>query len=146
MARPDTSTTEAFLFGYRDAIRERETIQAKLDILQTEMLPKSPSLTGMPGAASYEDRMASYMARLEEQQQKWIAAMNKATQAMIKIEGVINRVEDAELRQLLQYRYMNGYHWDIIAESMNYSGQYIYELRVKALSCVANILEQSKTE
>lgn len=138
MVRPDTSTTEAFLFGYRDAIRERETIQAKLDILQTEMLPKSPSLTGMPGAASYEDRMASYMARLEEQQQKWLAAMNKATAEMIKIETAINSVDNAELRQLLIYRYMYGYHWDVIAESMNYSPQRIYQLRLEALQAVAD--------
>jgi hypothetical protein len=63
---------------------------------------------------------------------------------MVRIEALISLVDDAELRQLLTYRYMNGYHWDIIAESMNYSQQRIYQLRIDALRAVASVLDDGK--
>ena len=135
---------EKMLFGYRDALRDRDSIQAKLDILRTEMLPKSPSLSGMPGASSQEDRMANYMVKVEEQISKLQIAYEKSFSEMVRIEALISLVDDAELRQLLTYRYMNGYHWDIIADSMSYSHQYIYELRIKALAAVSHIMDDGK--
>ncbi len=135
---------EKMLFGYRDALRDRDSIQAKLDILRTEMLPKSPSLSGMPGASSQEDRMGNYMVKVEEQFSKLQIAYEKSFREMVRIEALISLVDDAELRQLLTYRYMNGYHWDIIAESMNYSQQRIYQLRIDALRAVASVLDDGK--
>ena len=135
---------EKMLFGYRDALRDRDSIQAKLDILRTEMLPKSPSLSGMPGTSSQEDRMANYMVKVEEQISKLQIAYEKSFREMVRIEALISLVDDAELRQLLTYRYMNGYHWDIIAESMNYSQQRIYQLRIDALRAVASVLDDGK--
>ena len=135
---------EKMLFGYRDALRDRDSIQAKLDILRTEMLPKSPSLTGMPGASSQEDRMANYMVKVEEQISKLQIAYEKSFSEMVRIEALISLVDDTELRQLLTYRYMNGYHWDIIADTMNYSQQRIYQLRLDALRAVEAVIDDGR--
>ena len=135
---------EKMLFGYRDALRDRDSIQAKLDILRTEMLPKSPSLSGMPGASSQEDRMANYMVKVEEQIQKLQIAYEKSFSEMVRIEALISLVDDTELRQLLTYRYMNGYHWDIIADTMNYSQQRIYQLRLDALRAVEAVIDDGR--
>lgn len=135
---------EKMLFGYRDALRDRDSIQAKLDILRTEMLPKSPSLSGMPGASSQEDRMANYMVKVEEQISKLQIAYEKSFSEMVRIEALISLVDDTELRQLLTYRYMNGYHWDIIADTMNYSQQRIYQLRLDALRAVEAVIDDGR--
>lgn len=135
---------EKMLFGYRDALRDRDSIQAKLDILRTEMLPKSPSLSGMPGASSQEDRMANYMIKVEEQIAKLQIAYEKSFSEMVRIEALISLVDDTELRQLLTYRYMNGYHWDIIADTMNYSQQRIYQLRLDALRAVEAVMDDGR--
>jgi len=135
---------EKMLFGYRDALRDRDSIQAKLDILRTEMLPKSPSLSGMPGASSQEDRMGNYMVKVEEQISKLQVAYEKSFSEMVRIEALISLVDDTELRQLLTYRYMNGYHWDIIADTMNYSQQRIYQLRLDALRAVEAVMDDGR--
>lgn len=137
-------TIEQFLFSYRDARREIETIQAKRDILETEMLPKSPSITGMPSSRSHGDKMGEYMARLEDYAKALDDAYAKALEELDKINAIIGKVEDASLRQLLTYRYLKGYKWDTIADAMGYNKRQLFRFRIDALDEIERMLDDGK--
>ena len=50
-----------------------------------------------------------------------------------KISREINQVKIRNHRNLLRDRYINGMSWGDIAECMNYSGRYIYDVHRNAL-------------
>lgn len=136
--------TEKYLFSYQDAIKERDRIKVKLEILQNEMMPKSPSMSGMPGASVKDDKMANYIIRVEEYTRKLQAAYDRAFQEMVKIESVISLIDDATLRQMMTYRYLKGFRWEDIAETMEYSEQRMYQFRIDALREISRILDDGK--
>ena len=138
------SEVERYLFSYRDAVRERDAIRTKLEVIEEEMMPKSPSLSGMPGGGDSGDRMADYIARVEEYSSKLKLAYDKAYREMMRVDSVINLVEDPFLRQLMTYRYIKGYKWEVIADSMQYSEQRIFQLRLDALREASKILDDCK--
>ena len=135
---------EKNLFAYQDRMRERDRIKIKLEILQNEMLPKSPNMTGMPGSNNQGDKMAEYIVKVEEYTKNLQIAYDKAFREMVRIEALISLVDDSTLRQLLTYRYLKGAKWEEIAEMMNYSEQRMYQLRLDALRAVSNVIDDRK--
>lgn len=59
-----------------------------------------------------------------------------------EIEGVIERVPDAECRLLLEMRYLAMESWTEIARQMNTYRMWVYRLHDKSLELVAEVLQQ----
>lgn len=50
-----------------------------------------------------------------------------------EIEAAIDRVSDDRYRDILRYRYINGWSWERIAREMHYELRWIYRLHGRAL-------------
>lgn len=131
---------ESFLFGYLDAKRDLEILQQKKSIIENELLPRSPNMSGMPSGHAGSDRMAEYIIKLDEMQQKINEAIERACDRMKEIDEVISKVEDTTLKQVLFYRYIKGCKWDDIEETINYTERHLRRLKDRALEEVAKIL------
>ena len=59
-----------------------------------------------------------------------------------EIEGVIERVPDADCRLLLEMRYLAMDSWTEIARQMNTYRMQVYRLHDKSLELVAEVLQQ----
>ena len=53
-----------------------------------------------------------------------------------EIERVIDAVEDGQYRDLLKYRYLNGWSWQRIAKRMYVSEDWVWRLHRRALRAV----------
>lgn len=53
-----------------------------------------------------------------------------------EVEVVINAVDDNRSRELLRYRYINGFSFERIADRMGYAWRHIHRLHAKALGKV----------
>lgn len=53
-----------------------------------------------------------------------------------QIEGAIDAVEEARYREVLRYRYLNGWSMKRIAREMGYSEDWVYRLHRRALRAV----------
>ena len=69
-------------------------------------------------ARELDARVAEYAARARE------------------IERAIDAVEDGEYRDLLKYRYLNGWSWQRIARQMYVSEDWVWRLHRRALRAV----------
>ena len=77
----------------------------------------------------YACRMADLAAELRER--------SEACAALIaEIEGVIDRVPDERYRDVLRYRYLNGWSHERIAREMHYTLHYVQQMHVRALGMV----------
>lgn len=53
-----------------------------------------------------------------------------------EIEGAIDGVGDIVLRDVLRYRYLNGWSWQVIAQKMRFSQDWLWRLHARALEAI----------
>lgn len=53
-----------------------------------------------------------------------------------EIEGKIDAVEDQTCREVLRYRYLNGWSWQAISDRTHYSRDWLWRLHARALEAV----------
>lgn len=122
-----------YLRSYRRVKKEALVLEEAIEELRSNRI--SPSMRrpdGMPKGNGDSD-LSAYAARLDElerelQAKKW-EAIDRYHQVCADILAVPGETE----RQLLQYRYINGYTWEQIAVKMICSYRHVLRLHGKAL-------------
>ena len=87
---------------------------------------------GMPHGSSQND-LSSYAAVLQEREEELYREGVSQVQSYKDIAFRISRLEEQDERDVLFYRYIKGYDWWKIAQIMDYSERWIYELHGRAL-------------
>ena len=78
-------------------------------------------------------------AMLERRQRyRGIAVKRGAGEAdgLAGLEADIDRVRSEECREVLRYRYLNGWSWQVIAERTHYSKDWLWRLHARGLEAV----------
>lgn len=100
------------------------TIEAKKEILKT--LNDNISLTCD----------ALLLKSMKAEKEKIELELNKELQTKMKVFAIIDKVEDATLRTLLQYKYICGMSAEEIAEKLNYSPRHVIRMHTKAVDVI----------
>lgn len=128
--------TKQELRSYQHIKKEISQIEGLIREVSTRMYsPRTPQLTGMPGAASTErgsaqERAATELFAIRDHYEQKIREL---LQRQLRIEKAIDAIEDPVMRMLLRYRYIDGRSWKQIAILMNYSVDHIWKKHGQAL-------------
>ena len=88
------------------------------------------------GGGSIYGKTPDIIAKIVDLEQEINEQIDKLISVRIEIAGVIGAVEDDVLRQVLQFRYIDGKPWERVAADMGYSWRNIHRLHSKALNKV----------
>ena len=97
----------------------------KIDIenLKTEIenLPtiSSPQLTGMPHGTGISNPVVEYVIKKEELIKKLNQKIEKYTEELIRIEGIIDGIDDIEVRAIARMRFIQNMRWEDIGEKIH---------------------------
>lgn len=72
-------------------------------------------------------------ARMRALEKELDARIDAYALLVLEIEGVIDGVADPQYRDVLRYRYLNGWNWQRIAERMSFSQDWVWRLHKRAL-------------
>ena len=128
--------TKQELRSYRHIKTEIAQIEGNIRELNSRMYsPRTPHLTGLPGAASTErgsaqERAATELFALRDHYERKVRELNAK---QLQIEKAIDTLEDPVMRMMLRYRYIDGRSWNQIAILMNYSVDHIWRKHGQAL-------------
>lgn len=97
-------------------------------------------------SANYSDTVVSGGCKVDKIQTS-IEQMDRITQLICdrieqlvllkqQIEEAIQGIDDQVLRLLLEYRYINGFTWERVAEEINYDYRHTIRLHRKALEAI----------
>lgn len=75
----------------------------------------------------------NYMSALDELKQKVIYYRYQKVKICSELYDKIEALEDEQEKRLLKYRYIRGYHWDVIAEKMGYSVRQVFNIHNKVV-------------
>ncbi len=121
-----------------------QRIKSKSEQIQSlnELAAKCTAvLSGMPHSPSHgSPRMADAVCKIIDLENEIAASVDELVQTKREIVEVINKVENAEFRALLEQRYLCGATWERIAIDMNYSLRYVHCLHKNALKAVETLI------
>ena len=78
----------------------------------------SPQLTGMPHGTGVSNPIETYFLKKEALIEKLNQKIERYTEELIRIEEVIERIDDPEIRAIARMRFIQNMKWEDIGEKM----------------------------
>ena len=97
----------------------------KIDIesIQEEIrsLPmiSSPQITGMPKGSGISEPVVSYVLKKEELVERLNQKIAKYTEELVRIENIIETIDDAEVRAIARMRFVQCMTWEDIGNKIH---------------------------
>lgn len=136
MATYENRMKMQYLMRYIDSKRRARAILNEIQDLKDLATKITVTFNDMPGGGGSVDKIGAIVAHIVDLQTELAvqARTMKAEQEIV--QAVIDAVDDANLRQLLILRYINGLTWEKIAVDMHYSFRHTLRLHGAALAAV----------
>lgn len=123
---------KTYLRAYRKHGKRIKRIESEIEEIRNMKMYPSSNNDGMPHGSNQSD-LSSYAAALQEREDKLYQEGVKQVQTYKDIEYRINKLENQDERDVMFYKYIKGFTWWQIAQLMEYSESWIYELHGRAL-------------
>ena len=95
-----------------------ENIKTEIENLPTI---SSPQLTGMPHGTGISNPVVEYVIKKEELIKKLNQKIEKYTEELIRVEDIIDRIDDIEVRAIARMRFIQNMRWEDIGEKIIFS-------------------------
>ena len=93
-----------------------ENIKKEIDNIPTM---SSSQLTGMPHGSGVSNPVLSYVLKKEELIEKLNQKIAKYTEELVRIEGIIDKIDDEEVRAIARMRFVLCLKWEEIGERVH---------------------------
>ena len=120
------------LRAYRKHGKRIKRIESEIEEIRNMKMYPSSINNGMPHGSNQSD-LSSYAVALQEREDELYQEGVKQVQTYKDIEYRINKLENQDERDVMFYKYIKGFTWWQIAQLMEYSESWIYELHGRAL-------------
>lgn len=88
----------------------------------------------MPGGGTrHTSVMEEYVPKIVDLEREIDRRIDEYVDLVREVEAAIDQIEDERCRDVLRYRYLNGWSWEKIAEQMHYDERWVYRLHGHAL-------------
>lgn len=124
-----------YLSQYVSVVKEYDEAHESLIRFRAKIhSAKSQTLSDMPKATTQNDKLAGYVAKLEQLEEIVNSRLKKLRQIRIDIESIIARLDDSNHRRILTLKYIEGMRWEEVCVKMNYSWAQTHRIHSICLS------------
>ncbi len=127
---------KAFLRRYRDNEREIKRLEEEIARWESRAEKVTASYSLAPAHGSDGDKVQVAVDNIAEVKAMLYDRLTDATELRRSIQAAIDTVEDARLRNLLEYRYIDGQRWEEVAVHMGVSWQHIHRMHADSLHVI----------
>ena len=117
---------------YRRIKIKREDIE-RLRSLETKI---TPTISDMPKGNNQSNKIELITEKIADIEDHISDEMKELDETRSEIEEAIREVPNEIYQEILERRYINGQHWELIAVEMNYDYRWILRLHGKALEMI----------
>ncbi|MHC1696441.1 MAG: hypothetical protein AB9835_14480 [Eubacteriales bacterium] len=118
-----------------------KAINAKLahyEQIQSMLTKITTTLTGMPSGGSTSDKIGDGVSKLVDLSNDINKDVDRYADIKRDVTSTIQKIGNAELRAVLEYRHLAFKSWEQIAVNMNYSYRTVLYIHSRALQAVDN--------
>lgn len=106
----------------------------KIEKLRSVLEYRSPSWDGMGSGISDGDRLSNAISKIVEYEEKTNKLIDEYTALYGEIDHAIHAIDDEDLVEVLERRYLLYQKWESIAKEMRLDLRWIYRLHGRALA------------
>ena len=106
----------------------------KIEKLRSLLEYRSPSWEGTSGGSSSGDRLSSAISKIVEYEDRTNKLIDEYTALYGEIDHAIHAIDDEDLVEVLERRYLLYQKWESIAKEMRLDLRWIYRLHGRALA------------
>lgn len=100
------------LYYLKKEIKEQ---QRRLEELETAAMSCNAKITGLPHGTGISDKIGNYASQIADLKSLLDLNLKKCFYELNRLDRYIESVDDPLLRQIMTYRFINGYSWSKIA-------------------------------
>ena len=89
------------------------------DEIRSLPIISSPSMSGMPRGTDISSPVMSYVLKKEALIEKLNNKIEKYTEELIRIEDVIDKIDDVEIKAIARMRFIQNMRWEDIADKVH---------------------------
>lgn len=121
-----------------NALIERQQRYRELAARRTAVYRDTPD-----GGRRCSSSVEEYVARIVDLEREIDRRIDEYMDLTREIEAAIDKVGDDRYRDILRYRYINGWNWERIAQEMHYDVKWLYKMHGRALQKISPPVERS---
>lgn len=123
-----------WLWQYRDAKKEVRRLEEELqELIELQESCGAIQYSDMPKGGGSQSDLSDEMSRREELWRKISKARYKRIMEFKKIKTVIDRLENANEREVMTYRYIRSMSWEQICVKIDKKWTQVHRYHAKAL-------------
>lgn len=126
---------KAVLLEYQAIERRIKRLQSEKQGWLEKATAVSPNLSDMPKGGG-TDKIQNAVCLIADIEADINREIDRQIDLRERIEAAICAIPDGRLRDLMQYRYIDGFTWEQIAVTMNYSYVHICRMHGQALAVI----------
>lgn len=131
--------TKRELQRYTKMDTELKRIEEQMDRLESQLInPKIPTISDMPRGGQCAD-MGDKIVKLIDLKNLYNKRWDKLIDERMRIEKVIDSLEDSTERALIGYKYIDGLTWEEVCVKINYSYRHTTRLHGEILNKMRGI-------
>lgn len=100
------------LYYLKKEIKEQ---QRRLEELETAAMSCNAKITGLPHGTGINDKIGNYAAQIADLKSLLDLNLKKCFYELNRLDRYIQSVDDPLTKQIMTYRFINGYNWSKIA-------------------------------
>lgn len=127
----------------RDYLWQARNMQTRLDALNERRQRYEDIATSAtahyrsgPGGTRRVSSVEEYAVKLADLSAEMKIRADIYAEVLKEIEAAIDAVPDQNYRDLLRYRYMNGWSWHKIGKKLHFAESWLYQMHTRALQAV----------
>ena len=133
MADVENEKKKAYLWQYRDAVRQMKRAEERINEMRSAKMYPSPLMPdGMPHSHEPSD-LSGYAAMLDREERKYMKYRYQRIRLCKEITDKIERLESEDEKDVLTYRYIKFMKWEDICRKMGRSWQQVHRIHAKSL-------------
>lgn len=129
----ENNLKKRFLWSYQDSKCKMARLDEQLEELTENKLSIKVSGDGMPHRNDTSD-LSDYVSKKDEIERDIIRERYKSVQRFILVRKAIEEMGNEKEKNILTYRYLRGYDWDVISRKTGYCIQWVHKIHAKALA------------
>lgn len=95
--------------------KEIRQLEQRIKELETAATSCTAKITGLPHGTGINDKIGNYAAQIADLKSLLDLNLKKCFYELNRLDRYIQSVDDPLLRQIMTYRFINGYSWSKIA-------------------------------
>lgn len=130
------SEKTAWLNRYRDDLETLRSLNAEAEEVRSIADGISINWSGMPGGSGGLTKAEKALESLEALMDKIKADKTEIIARRAEIKACIESVQDERQRNILRYRYINGFSWPEVSARLGYDQCYIQRVHRRAVEAM----------